>query len=362
MNFDLARQIVLNRYSAEELANAVDEDGLFCVSYGDQEDWVIEFAAKALGIRELGHETIGEGLYVCFGDRSAKIPLVNEGEGLDHELRMRQTLQTLNETLSPDYEIRMIDGKIDFGWYVPLDPASWTKLEQEFGRDTLDEAFLRLEFDASLGRGRKPVKTTPSGDPLQRLLEPAFTFDPQFAEKIGPLLKLYRTAGGIAPRPSAAGNESVAQPVDLQTQVSGVPILTVNGFKPVGKVVVGDELVAMKCEELKVGFRKVTRERNRGKQKIREIKLRLPDGTVEPVLFHVSLGFLQEGGSALAHSMERGAKILLHDGDFAVVESVEDKPGTVNTNDLYLRSSGDVREGPWAFCYGSPGVWVYTSR
>jgi hypothetical protein len=159
VNFDVARKIVLNRYNAEERANLVQEDGLICVSYGDEEHFVITSAAVALGISELTGKMVGEDLYVCFGDKSVKIPLENEGVGLDSDLRMRQTLQTLNEALSPKYEIRRIQGEIDFGWYIPLDAASRAKLEQEFGWDAVDETFERFEFDTSVGvnKGDAPL-------------------------------------------------------------------------------------------------------------------------------------------------------------------------------------------------------------
>ena len=155
----MARQLIIEW----EDQGAVDalrlgSEGTFIWNYGDQEDWIIEGAAQAIGIRNLSYKFTGDAAHACFGDRQATVPAESEPTS------QRMLLRTLNETLSPEFEFRRIRDRYmssSFS-YMPLDGASWAKLEKEFGSKKLDQVLERLDFDKSVGCNRNPVKTKPA--------------------------------------------------------------------------------------------------------------------------------------------------------------------------------------------------------
>src|ERR1700733_7699408 len=170
MNFELARQLIIERDDTEAIEAMIEgSEGTFFENYGDQEDWIVEAAAKAIGIDVLSSvfDDSEQKFYLRFGDRMVEVP--PETDPTTHHVFIR----TLNETLSPEFEFRSIhDVSGSYFLYMPLDPESWGKLEREFGVDLVDLVYDRLDFDSSVGRGRKPVKTTPVNYPLQRSQPP----------------------------------------------------------------------------------------------------------------------------------------------------------------------------------------------
>src|ERR1700722_18791655 len=102
MNFELARQLVLDWKDKGEVSDLLNADGTFWASYGDQEDWIVDGVANAIGIRNLSLEYGEEASSIRFGDRLIEIP--PEREPGDQ----RMLFKTLNETLTPEFEVRRV--------------------------------------------------------------------------------------------------------------------------------------------------------------------------------------------------------------------------------------------------------------
>ena len=62
------------------------------------------------------------------------------------------TMLALNQALSPEYEIRYLRGSMKEGGaaFAPLGQADWVALEERYGRDALERAFVALREEQNL--------------------------------------------------------------------------------------------------------------------------------------------------------------------------------------------------------------------
>lgn len=183
MNFELAWRLVAaiddeteidattqdtGPFDTQEFDAIIHSDGIFWPDWKESPDGFVEMAREAIGIKGLYVEGDGQIDYVVFGDRRTRIP-PQEGYP-DQEMILR----ILNETLAPEYEIRMLWYALnnESQMYMPLNAASWLALEKEFGEKRVAKAFIKLKFDASAAKSRKPVETQPIIHKVKRDRDP----------------------------------------------------------------------------------------------------------------------------------------------------------------------------------------------
>jgi hypothetical protein len=353
MNFELARQLVVDWKDEKAVEALLESDGIFLASYGDTEDWIVGEAAEAIGISKLSWRYADDGEYcVRFGDRLVRVP----PEPLPGVPEM--LLRTLNETLSPEYEIRLVRyGLLSTSlFYMPLDGASWLKLEEEFGAERLDQVFGKLKFDAPGSHNRKPVATRPVVHRLPReKKKKEFKPNMKFADKLASFHKMLKTQHSIVWPVSWSERRRKASPRVIQEQIWDVPILTTTGFIFVGWLHSDrDVLVTLDDTTNSAGTSKVDDWGRRSRRRVQELGLRMPNGSLEYVLVPDHLCLKGEDGKWQPQkSISDGSSIMLHDGDFAKVVSVENKPGRVDVVEPYFEHA-PIR----TYCYGEQGIWV----
>lgn len=113
--------------------------GVFWVDWREADNYLGTLVARALDASEPTTQWQDDKLLVRYRDRSTIAPL----EGIAGE--QDKTLRSLNEVLSPDFEIRWIRASEggDTLAFMVLPAAEWTSLEAAHGAK-VDAAFMRL--------------------------------------------------------------------------------------------------------------------------------------------------------------------------------------------------------------------------
>ena len=132
-----------------ENAQALLDDGaaVFWIDWRQEDETIADSCELVLKTGKLSSEMVdvyhnvgGYEIHVRYGTRQAKVPLTFS------EADRHLTLCTLNEVLSPDYEIRFCiasNGSDTLG-FVPLPLKDWKELEKQFGLETVGRHFYRL--------------------------------------------------------------------------------------------------------------------------------------------------------------------------------------------------------------------------
>lgn len=113
---------------------------VFWVDWKEPDDILAEYCESIIKSDRLSSDLDETGLYVQFDDKRLKVPLT-----YSHKDR-HITLQTINDVMSGEYEIRFVwasDGG-DTLAFAPLASRDWMALEKRFGLDAVDRAFMKL--------------------------------------------------------------------------------------------------------------------------------------------------------------------------------------------------------------------------
>lgn len=123
-----------------------DEGAVFWVDRRVEDDEIVKDCEGILRTGDLAAEIVEIDeephfeLYISYRGRRVKVPLV-----IGHEDR-EITIDTLNQVLRPDYEIRICrasDGTDSFA-LLPLSAADWATLDARFG-DSVGRFFRKVE-------------------------------------------------------------------------------------------------------------------------------------------------------------------------------------------------------------------------
>lgn len=125
----------------------INYDAVMWVDWREEDDVIVSYCEKILQTGKLSAECKdadnerGFEIWIYYDGKAINIPY--EGEGADRDT----TLITLNEVLSPKYEIRLWRGSFggDTLAFVPMKTEEWKDLEKEFGLEKLDNEFMRIK-------------------------------------------------------------------------------------------------------------------------------------------------------------------------------------------------------------------------
>lgn len=128
-----------------------DESAIFWVDWREDDDAIPEYCESILNTGALSAECVqmdadpGFEIYIIYKDRRIKVPLVVGPE--DRHI----TLLTLNQVLSPKYEIRVcVDSNgSDTLAFLPLAATAWAEMESDFGAE-VSKRFRRIEAKPNL--------------------------------------------------------------------------------------------------------------------------------------------------------------------------------------------------------------------
>jgi hypothetical protein len=138
---------LLIRDTSEAVEKLLDDhDVIFWVDWREEDDAIVGYCEDILQTGTLAVEVEeidddpGFEMYLSYGDRREKVPLVGGDE--DRHI----TIYALNQILKPDYEIRVCtDSKgMDTLAFLPLSVADWAELETRFG-DRVHRRFRKIE-------------------------------------------------------------------------------------------------------------------------------------------------------------------------------------------------------------------------
>lgn len=104
-----------------------NEDCCFSVDWREADDAIVEYCESVMRTGRLSAEWAEDDLFVIFGSKRVRVPLTESAA--DRHI----TLLTLNEALSPEFEVRMLYASVgcDSGTFVPLGSEGWSALERE---------------------------------------------------------------------------------------------------------------------------------------------------------------------------------------------------------------------------------------
>jgi hypothetical protein len=116
-----------------------NEDSCIIVDWGAFDEDIVRDCESVLGTGRLSAEWIDDHLFVIFGSKRLRVPLTESVA--DRHI----TLLTLNEALSPEFEVRMLYASVgnDSGTFVPLRSDAWAALEQE-AEEVVSRRFHKL--------------------------------------------------------------------------------------------------------------------------------------------------------------------------------------------------------------------------
>lgn len=126
--------------------------GVFWVDWGDEEFYIIEGCARALGFNNLAEEPDASEpprLIITYKDKRHEFP-----KDMTPTAQFT-TLVRLNEVLSSEYEIRMIwdsDGG-DTLAFVVLGVGCWKRIEKAFGKNVVNKAFFQFTEETDIFGG-----------------------------------------------------------------------------------------------------------------------------------------------------------------------------------------------------------------
>jgi hypothetical protein len=128
-----------------------DEDTIFWVDWREEDDAIVQYCEARIQTGSLSAEVVevdtddGFEIYINYKNKRVKVPLT-------YSLQDRHiTICSLNEILSPDYEIRFcIDSKgSDTLAFLPLSSSDWSDLERRHG-DAVSQRFCRIAASPNL--------------------------------------------------------------------------------------------------------------------------------------------------------------------------------------------------------------------
>lgn len=130
---------------SEETTSLLFENNseVFWVDWREDDDVLAEYCDSIMETHKLSSSWEGDRLLIRYGEVTKEVPLSNSCA--DRHI----TLLTINEILSPDYEVRMVwdsDGGDTLAFTV-LPTEKWLELETRYGKDKIDKAFLRLTYN-----------------------------------------------------------------------------------------------------------------------------------------------------------------------------------------------------------------------
>ncbi len=98
----------------------------FAVDWGEDDADIVAYCAEALELDSLTAEWRGDDLFITFDGRDVKVPLLMDVA--DRHI----TICTLNDVLSPNYEVRFLvfSHGGDTGGFAALRVADWRELEK----------------------------------------------------------------------------------------------------------------------------------------------------------------------------------------------------------------------------------------
>jgi hypothetical protein len=106
---------------------ASNKECCFAVDWREEDRYIVQDCESILRTGRLRAEWVGDELFVTFGTKRLRAPLTESAA--DRHI----TLLTLNEALSPEFEVRMLYASVgnDTGVFVPLASDGWSTLERE---------------------------------------------------------------------------------------------------------------------------------------------------------------------------------------------------------------------------------------
>lgn len=124
-----------------------DKDSVFWVDWREEDDAIVEYCESIIQTGNLTSEVVdadndaGFEMYINYKDKRAKVPLAIGTE--DRHI----TIVTLNEVLTPDFEVRFcIDSNgADTLAFLPLATGEWRELETQYG-ESLAKRFYKLQM------------------------------------------------------------------------------------------------------------------------------------------------------------------------------------------------------------------------
>jgi hypothetical protein len=151
MNVDLIKRVIENvdECALDELWD--DRESLFWVSCSEEDDNIPRDCESILKTGHLDAQVVtidekpGFALQIRYKGETTNVPLVVGVE--DRHI----TVVTLNEVLSPEYEIRYLiaSSPTDSGAFVPLPTLIWRSLEDQYG-DKVAKQFYRIKKTPNL--------------------------------------------------------------------------------------------------------------------------------------------------------------------------------------------------------------------
>jgi len=113
----------------------------FFVDWREEDENIAAYCDELIGPGVIEASWRGEDLLFTRAERSVVVPLSHSPA--DRHI----ALLSLNEVLAPEFEVRYVWAAhgADTAAMLPLRTEEWQVLEQEYGRATLDRAFLRLQ-------------------------------------------------------------------------------------------------------------------------------------------------------------------------------------------------------------------------
>ena len=136
----IERLVLDGESAAEELFD--NHTDVFWVDWKEPDDILATYCEGCIKSGKLTSDLDDTGLYLNYGDKRLKVPLTYSGA--DRHI----TLLALNELMTDDYEIRLVwmsDGG-DTLAFAPLSVKVWTSLEEKYGNQAIEKAFMKLSY------------------------------------------------------------------------------------------------------------------------------------------------------------------------------------------------------------------------
>ncbi len=146
MNRELITQVIQSPTPEATEALFNDQDTVFWVDWREEDDAIVQYCEDILQTGSLETEIVaanneaGFDMFISYNSKRVRVPLVIGTE--DRHI----TLVTLNQILSPDFEIRYcIDSHgSDTGAFLPLSCDTWRELEITYG-NAVAKRFYQLQ-------------------------------------------------------------------------------------------------------------------------------------------------------------------------------------------------------------------------
>lgn len=135
----------MNFHSITQLLESPSDSVVFWIDWRQEDESIPESCEAVLQSGSLSGELVevdtddGYEVYIKYKNKRLQVPLSYSGD--DRNL----TLATLNEILTPDYEIRFCHASSgsDTRAFAPLASSQWAELERKYGK-TVGDHFAKL--------------------------------------------------------------------------------------------------------------------------------------------------------------------------------------------------------------------------